>query len=225
MSRRNKLVIGDTHEPFCLPGYLDFCKKVQKDYDCDDSPVHIGDEVDNHALSYHEKDANGVAIFTEMEQAVKNLRRWYRAFPQMTVLVGNHSALPFRKANTAGIPARWLKSYEQVWEAPAGWHWTLEAIIDDVLYEHGTGASGKNAALTRAEKHRMRTVIGHTHTTAGAQFNASRKDLIWGLNVGCGIDHKAYAFAYAKEQANKPIVGCGVVAEGGKVPIFVPMPL
>jgi hypothetical protein len=225
MRRQNKLVIGDTHEPFCLPTYLDFCKQVQRKYDCDDSPIHIGDEVDNHALSYHEKDANGVAIFTEMNQAVANLRRWYKAFPKMTVCVGNHSALPFRKANTAGIPTRWLKSYEQVWEAPAGWKWVLEVIIDDVLYEHGTGASGKNAALSRAEKHRMRTVIGHTHTTAGAQFNASRKDLIWGLNVGCGIDHKAYAFAYAKEQANKPIVGCGVVAEGGKVPIFVPMSL
>lgn len=160
-----------------------------------------------------------------MERAMKAMRRWYKAYPKMTVCVGNHSALPFRQATTAGIPKRWLRSYEDAWEAPKGWRWVLETIIDDVLYEHGTGASGKNAALARAEKHRMRTVIGHTHTAAGAQFNASRKDLIWGLNVGCGIDHKAYAFAYAKEHAAKPVIGCGVVAEGGRVPIFVPMDL
>lgn len=220
----NVLIIGDTHAPFTRPDYLDFCEGVYRRYGCD-KVVHIGDEVDNHALSYHEKDANGKAIFGEMEEAIKDLKRWYRAFPKVRVCVGNHSALPFRQANTAGIPSRWLKTYEQVWEAPAGWRWQLEWQIDDVLYEHGTGASGKNAALSRAEKHRMKTVIGHTHTYAGAQFNASRKDLIWGLNVGCGIDHKAYAFAYAREQANKPVLGCGVVAEGGKIPMFIPMSL
>jgi hypothetical protein len=223
--KKNKLVIGDTHFPFCLPDYLEFTKQVQRRYDCDDHPIHIGDEIDAHALSYHEKDANGMSIFAEMEEAMEDMRKWYRAYPKVTVCVGNHSALPFRQANTAGIPKRWIKPYEQAWEAPTGWRWVIETIIDDVLYEHGTGASGKNAALGRAEKHRMRTVIGHTHTTAGAQFNASRRDLIWGLSVGCGIDHRAYAFAYAKENAAKPVIGCGVVAEGGRVPIFVPMDL
>jgi predicted phosphodiesterase len=223
--RKNQLIIADTHEPFCLPDYLEFTKDVQRKYNCDDHVIHIGDEVDNHALSYHEKDANGKAIYAEMDDAMKRLLKWYKAYPNVTVCVGNHSALPFRQANTAGIPARWLKTYKEVWSAPKGWKWVLEVIIDDVLYEHGTGASGKNAALSRAEKHRMRTVIGHTHTNAGAQFNASRKDLIWGLNVGAGIDHRAYAFAYAKENAAKPVIGCGVVAEGGRVPIFVPMAL
>jgi hypothetical protein len=220
--KKNKLIIGDPHEPFCLPDYRDFTKEVQKRYDCDDEPILAGDEVDNHALSYHEKDANGVAIYTEMDQAMKNLRKWYKAYPRMTVCVGNHSALPFRKANTAGIPARWLKSYKEAWEAPDGWRWVIETIIDDVLYEHGTGGS---CAFERAKQHRMNTVNGHNHTKAGAQFSVSRKDCIWGLNVSCGIDWKQYAFAYAKTNAKKPVIGCGVVAEGGRVPIFVPMAL
>jgi predicted phosphodiesterase len=36
------LVIGDLHEPFCLDGYLDFCKQTFKDFNCN-QVVFIGD--------------------------------------------------------------------------------------------------------------------------------------------------------------------------------------
>lgn len=224
MKHTNTLVIGDTHEPFCHRDYLDFCLETKKRFDCG-KVKHVGDEVDNHALSYHEHDPDGHSASGEMALAMKRMKRWYKAFPRVDICVGNHSALPFRKAFTAGLPSRWLKAYSEVWEAPKGWRWALEWVDDGVLYTHGTGASGKNAALVQAEKNRMPTVIGHTHTFAGAQYHASRKDLVWGLNVGCGIDRKAYSFAYAKEQANKPVLGCGVVLEDGRIPLFIPMPL
>lgn len=47
-------------------------------------------------------------------------------------------------------------------------------------------------------------------------------NLIFGVSVGCGIDHKAYAFAYGKENTRKPVVGCSVVLQG-KLPINIPM--
>ena len=53
MSKKNVLVIGDTHEPFCHPGYKAFCYEVANKFQCSEV-VHIGDEVDNHAISYHE---------------------------------------------------------------------------------------------------------------------------------------------------------------------------
>ena len=31
---RRILIIGDLHEPFCLDGYLEFCKETYKRYDC-----------------------------------------------------------------------------------------------------------------------------------------------------------------------------------------------
>jgi predicted phosphodiesterase len=36
------LVIKDIHEPFCLDGYLEHCKKQYKDFKCD-NVVFIGD--------------------------------------------------------------------------------------------------------------------------------------------------------------------------------------
>ena len=41
------LVIGDNHEPFCLEGYLEFCKKVYAEHNCN-KVVFIGDIIDNH---------------------------------------------------------------------------------------------------------------------------------------------------------------------------------
>ena len=43
------------------------------------------------------------------------------------------------------------------------------------------------------------------------------------MQVGCGIDHDAYAFAYAKA-GKKPAIGCGVVI-GGTTAIAIPMKL
>ena len=31
---KNVLIIGDLHCPFVVDGYLEFCKKVQDDFDC-----------------------------------------------------------------------------------------------------------------------------------------------------------------------------------------------
>jgi predicted phosphodiesterase len=67
------LVIGDTHLPFELPGYLEFCLSIQKRVKCG-TVVHIGDLVDNHAISYHEHDANGKSPIDEMLEADKHLK-------------------------------------------------------------------------------------------------------------------------------------------------------
>jgi hypothetical protein len=43
--------------------------------------------------------------------------------------------------------------------------------------------------------------------------------------VACGIDRKAYAFNYGRDFKDKPVLGCGVVLENGRIPMFVPMPM
>src|SRR5690606_9542018 len=88
----NVLVIGDTHFPAGADGYLEFCLGVQERFGCGRG-VHIGDEVDNAAISYHESDPDGDSAGTEAELAMAHLRRWYEAFPVCDVLVGNHGAL------------------------------------------------------------------------------------------------------------------------------------
>jgi predicted phosphodiesterase len=217
-------VIGDTHEPFCLPGYLDFCHDTFKKYKCKHI-VHIGDEVDNHALSYHEHCPDGMSPEDEASAAMQNMKRWYKAFPEVKVCVGNHSALPFRQATTAGLPSRFLRAYHEVWESPPGWQWRMNWHINNVLFKHGTGTTGPDAHMRQAMRSRSNTVIGHVHAHAGIRFHASDKDIIWGLNTGCGIDWRSYAFAYAREHLDKPVIGCSVILEGGRMPLFIPMKL
>tara|TARA_R100001086_G_scaffold199785_2_gene115981 strand:- start:6342 stop:7091 length:750 start_codon:yes stop_codon:yes gene_type:complete len=223
-NRPNILVIGDTHIPFNHPGYLDFCRSVQEKYRCN-TVVHIGDECDNAALSYHEKTPEGHSAESEAELALNELQKWYKAFPEVKVCVGNHSALPYRQATTAGIPKRFLKTYEEVWQAPKGWKWELEWVINDCIFTHGTGTNGQQAAIKRAILNQQSTIIGHTHSFGGVNYIASKNNLIFGLNVGCGIDIDAYAFAYGRNYPRRPTLGCGVVLDKGRCGLFIPMDL
>ena len=162
---------------------------------------------------------------SEAEKAQREMEGWYKTFPNVKVCVGNHSALPFRQATTAGLPKRFLKSYEEIWRAPKGWKWQMQWEIDGVLYEHGTGSSGPNGARNRAIANRQSTVIGHSHSFGGVSYMASRNDMIFGLNVGCGISVNEIAFAYSKPFPKKPTIGCGLVLDGGRTGIFIPMDL
>jgi hypothetical protein len=47
---------------------------------------------------------------------------------------------------------------------------------------------------------------------------------VFGMQVGCGIDHESYAMAYAK-YGKKPAIGCGVVLNNGKLPVNLLMEL
>lgn len=216
-------IIADLHLPWSHPQYLDFCYKTFNRYKVD-RVVCIGDEIDNHALSFHEHNVNGLSAESEAEKAIKEIRKWYKTFPKADVMVGNHSALPYRQATAAGIPHRFMRAYEDVWEAPKGWKWMMETEIDHVLYTHGTGLSGQNGAINKAIRARQSVVIGHIHAFGGVSYHASDKDLIFGLNVGCGVDVRAYAFEYGKNFVNKPTLGCGIVVDGHQG-IFVPMKL
>jgi predicted phosphodiesterase len=210
----NVLVIGDTHLPFEHKDYLEHCKTVYKMFNCD-TVVHIGDIIDNHAASFHDSDPDGFGGGNELELAKKSLQDWYRAFPNVYVTLGNHDAIPFRKAFKSGVPSSWLKSYEEILEAPAGWKFSERWILDNVLYTHGTGANGDMAAVNMAKDARMSVVIGHSHSFAGVRYLANINGSIFGMNVGCGIDESAYAFAYAKFNLRRPVLSCGVVM-GGK---------
>jgi predicted phosphodiesterase len=205
--------------PFEQKGYLEFCLKVQKEEKCG-TIVHIGDLVDNHSISYHEADPNAWSPLHEMEETDKHLARWFKAFPKVKLTRGSHDCLVDRKGKTAGLPRRCFKSYRDIWKLPKTWVDGFSFTIDGVIYEHGTGHSGKNAHLNLAIANRASTVMGHSHAFAGIAYTASEKDCIFGMNVGCGIHRKALAFAYGQDFKNKPIVSCGVVYHGDNPRLF-----
>lgn len=220
----NVLVISDTHLPFEKRGALDFCNDIKNKYKCK-TVVHIGDEIDNCAISQYAKDPDGLSAGSEAEQALIKIKDWYKAFPNTKVCIGNHTNRMFRLAHLSGIPKRMLKTYEQLWESPEGWIWSEAFDIQGVHYSHGSGMSGANAALKKAIQLRKSCVIGHIHTEATIQYNVSSIDKIFGMQVGCLVNDNAYAFAYAKDNNKKSIIGCGVVTENGTLPILELMKL
>ena len=109
---RNVLVIGDLHEPFCLDEYLDWCVEQYKKYGCN-QVVFIGDIIDNHYSSYHETNPDGLSGGQELDLAINRIKRWYKAFPKATVIIGNHDRMVMRKSQTGNIPKKWIKSYKK----------------------------------------------------------------------------------------------------------------
>jgi len=219
------LCIGDTHSPFQYSKYLDFCCRVRDKYK-PQHIVHIGDEVDNHAISYHEHNPEGYSPKDESELAERELHAWLKEFPNVSICIGNHSHLHLRKSTSAGLSKRFIQTdFNKVWNMPKTWKWAWKWEIYGVLFQHGTRNSGKYAHLRVAETNRQSTVIGHTHSYAGVGYLASDKDLIFGMNVGCGIDIKRYAFEYAKDFKQRPTLGCGIIEDYGHRASFIPMKL
>lgn len=216
------LAIGDLHAPFIRRGYLEHCLRVQDCYRLD-TVVLLGDEADNHAISYHDKNPDGYSPGIELSKAKKVLKKWMQAFPVAKICISNHGSLFYRKAFSHGLPSAALRAYADLWDAPAGWRWENRHVVDGVQYIHGSGLSGAMGAITVAKGARQSTVIGHIHSHAGIVWSASHKDLIFGMNVGCGIDNSSYAFEYGRENPAKPVIGCGFVIDGQ--PGYAPMRL
>lgn len=221
------LVIGDTHCPVMLPGYPAFLTKTKRKYKCD-KVVHIGDLVDWASISYHPKAPSLKNSELEFEKAKKQVRELYKRFPEADWMIGNHDSLAERHANDIGLPLSVLKDYADLWDVP-GWatHARYEALeIDGCLYQHGDrGRGGQlNAAFLNAQDEHCSVIQGHFHAQGCVNYLANERNRIFGLQVGCGIDHKHAAMEYGVKFNKKPLIGCGVVIDG-EVGIFEPMSL
>lgn len=203
-------------------GYLGFLLETYEAWDCD-RVVHIGDLVDNCALSFHTKNPRLKNPIDEYEKSQKQIGDLVKAFPNVDLMHGNHDALPYRWAAEVGVPAEYLKDMNQLWNLPKTWkvhHRFSQIEIDGVIYQHGD--RGRNGALLNAKDEFKPVVQGHHHAKAGVQFFANRSTRVYGLQVGCGVDDSALAMEYGRKYTSKSIIGCGVVLDG-ITPIFEPM--
>jgi len=217
------LVIGDLHAPFIKDGYLEHCVEMREKYNTNHT-IFIGDIIDNHYSSFHATDPDGYGAGEELDRAVDQIAEWYSEFPEADVVLGNHDRIIMRKAFASGISARWIKDFGEVLETP-GWTFDLQFEYNRVLYIHGEGGGGEKGALMKALNKRRSVVQGHWHTQNHINWNVSDDDRIFGMQIGCGIDDKAYALAYAKHNIKKSIISCGVVLDSGQLPIIEPMRL
>lgn len=215
---RSVFVVGDLHCPTDLDDYLDFCIENYKAYDCG-HVVFIGDVVNNGLIAYHEHDPNWkYSPAQEIEIARKRVKRWHKAFPKAVVMTGNHDALPYRKAMTAGIPDFMIKRPAEIWETK-GWDWKPRFDTykyDNVAYRHGDKGKGgqNNPAFRNAKENFISMVQGHFHGQCGIEWYANEYQKVFGMQVGCGMDWEVQEMDYGRKFNQKPMVSCGIVYEG-----------
>lgn len=218
-------IIGDTHIPYEAKNYLSFCAETFAKAGVT-RVIHIGDLIDNHSLSFHDSEPGLRGSKGEYMHACQKLEPWYKAFPELTLIYGNHDAIPARQMKKVGLdPDLYMQPMEVVYQMPSGWSVQSELEIDGVLYHHGHTACGVNGFRNDSKARFQSTVTGHAHGNSGVSYTATRRELVYGCAVGCGIDNSSMAFAYGKNFAQKPIVSCAVVSEGGTLPQVTPMPL
>ena len=93
----NVLVIGDLHFPAERQDYLKFCKNMKRKHKTTEV-LFIGDILDHHAISFHQKNPDSDGAVMEYEKAMKSLKEWYKAFPNARVCIGNHDERVHRLA-------------------------------------------------------------------------------------------------------------------------------
>ena len=220
-------VIGDTHCPVMLDGYVDFLRQTFRAWKVE-RVIHIGDLVDWAALSFHGTDPDLPAVRHEYELALGQVRSLVKAFPDVDILLGNHDVLPYRRAISMGLGGNMLRTFSEYWDLPKSWkvHQRYSKIkIDGVLYAHGDqGPQGINAARNQALANFRSTVIGHLHQCGSVGWACNQDSRGFGMSVGCGVDHSELAMAYARPYRFKPFVGCGIIIDG-VYPYVEPMQL
>lgn len=206
------LVIPDLHFPFQHTDTIPFLKYLYDKYSCN-TVVQIGDILDNHYSSFHDSDPDGMSANQEFLQAVESIRELAVLFPSMKVCIGNHDAIPDRKAFNGGVSKRWIRSIKEVFLNEGlpveGWEFSENHIIDDISFVHGTGRKAKKRMIEDG----ISTVQGHYHAESYIDFHVNKHQKIFSMQVGALINDSAYAFAYGKQFA-KSHKNAGVIING-----------
>lgn len=214
-------VFSDTHIPFHHPNYLEFLKDTFAEWGVDEI-VCLGDLIDNHAISRFQSEPCADGAYLELEKARKAVKELTDTFPNVKMCRGNHDDIAYRQAATLGIGEIFIKPFRDIYGLPMTWELEDEYVLDNVLYTHGTGRSGKHSTYNIAIDERMSVCSGHTHSNGGVQYIANKNDTIFALNTGWLGDDEAYAFNYSRHARHRGTEGAGIVISSDEA-YFIPM--
>ena len=232
------LVFGDTHSPYNHPDTIPFLRAV-RDLVQPDLVVNLGDELDYHAMSFHDTDPDLDGAGVELLKGRAFLHNLEKVFPEMYIVHSNHGSMKYRKAVKHGFPKHLIMSYsdtifgeranenEPIYrpnDRGKGWVWKDKVIFktntgQDVLCVHGQLQN----AIANIQRNQMCYIQGHYHSSFEVRYTSTPYNLLWGMTCGCLIDDESLAFEYNKLQAVRPIIGCGAVINGQ--PKLIPMVL
>jgi hypothetical protein len=214
------LVIPDLHVPYHHPKAFDFLQNLQLVYN-PDIIINLGDEVDNHAISFHDSDGELFSAGHELEKAIEHLQDLHKIFPKMYLLESNHGSLLFRKFKANGLPIRALRPLPELY-GTKGWEWYDKVIVStklgDILIRHGmSGTAGKWAKDVG-----MSTIEGHFHTKFHVTWFKNEIRSFFSAHVGCLADLDSLAFAYRKSNIPEFCLGALIIHKDG-FPELIPM--
>ena len=215
------LLISDMHIPYHHPDTLDFLEHLKVVY-CPTRVICLGDELDKHALSYHDSDPDLKSAGDELRASLPVIQKLHKMFPKIDILESNHGSLVWRKAKTNGIPRHYIKSYNDVLGVGDGWKWHHDLTIElpngnKCYFHHGKSSD----VLKLSQQMGMNAVQGHYHNDFSAKYWANPNGLYWGLQIGCLIDDESYAFSYNNVNIKRPLIGTGLIVDS--LPILEPM--
>lgn len=217
------LFISDMHIPYHHVDTIAFLKHLKAKYN-PTRVICLGDELDKHALSYHDSDPDLPSAGDELKKSLPVIQELFEIFPTMDIIESNHGSLVWRKAKTFGIPKHYIKSYNDVLGVDGGWKWSFDLTINlpngQKCYVH----HGKTSNVIQlSQQMGMCAVQGHFHESFKIDYWGNPTGLYWGMQCGCLIDDDALAFNYNNVNIKRPIIGTGLVIDS--MPVLEPMVL
>lgn len=223
LDTRRILCISDQHAPHHHPDMLRFLSAIKRKYN-PTLVINGGDEVDSHALSFHDSDSDLPSAGDELVKATKALKQLEKLFPKMILLDSNHGSMALRKMKHHGIPMKFLQTPQQIYGVSDKWTWVNDLTLtlpngQPAYFCHGMTKDGKKLAAQRGTN----VVQFHYHTEFRIDYIGNPNSLLWSLQSGCLIDRHSLAFAYDKLNLNRPIIGTSMVIDSK--PLLIPMTL
>lgn len=217
------LFISDMHIPYHHVDTIAFLKHLKAKYN-PTRVICLGDELDKHALSYHDSDPDLPSAGDELKKSLPVIQELFKIFPTMDIIESNHGSLVWRKAKTFGIPKHYIKSYNDVLGVDGGWKWSFDLTVNlpngQKCYVH----HGKTSNVIQlSQQMGMCAVQGHFHESFKLDYWGNPTGLYWGMQCGCLIDDDALAFNYNNVNIKRPIIGTGLVIDS--MPVLEPMVL
>lgn len=234
---KNILFISDLHCPYQHCDALAFLKALKDKY-AFQRVIGLGDELDFHAMNFHDHEPDLDSAGVELQKGREVLWELWAMFPLIDWVHSNHGSMSYRKAVHHGVPRHLLLEYMDAIFGEkdkrgnvvrrlgrgSGWTWQSSLCIDlgngqKCKVHHGMSISTRR----NVEQSGMCFVQGHHHGTFEVLYHGTPDALNWGITAGCLINDEALAFSYNKNTIKRPVIGCAAVIDG--YPRLLPMPL
>lgn len=215
------LLISDMHIPYHHPDLIAFLSHLKEKYE-PTRVICLGDELDKHALSYHDSDPDLPSAGDELRKSLPVVAELFKLFPTMDIIESNHGSLVWRKAKTFGIPKHYIKSYNDVLGVDGGWKWSFDLTITlpngQKCYIH----HGKSSDVIKlSQQMGMCAIQGHYHESFKVDYWGNPNGLFWAMQCGCLVDDDALAFSYNNVNIKRPVIGTGLIIDSQ--PVLEPM--